>query len=279
MTMTITQTREHPCALERSGGNGVMFIHRHIRTHRERMWREIIFCCAILNGLSPLETQIAGRLAKLGATFKYLSISKSSFRFTPDFIVHVFVGPSPLDGGLLLPVFRVWEEGGLLKGLLLPVFRVWEEGTALAEPLDALERVEGEGGRRFARYSRCESRSRSNCECQGVSKNSDSSYELDFLGFSNAELRSVVVIVLDILLPLKVLLVLKKSDRGPSNWSYRKNTLTCFQRLEAPKGCPSTTIVTIGSKLFVWGGSRVDSIYVVVLGHRWLRLTRVVHGA
>eukprot|EP00984_Skeletonema_dohrnii_P031544 scaffold24141_cov54-Skeletonema_dohrnii-CCMP3373.AAC.1 len=52
---------------------------------------------------------------KFNATFKYLSISKSSFRFTPDFIVHVFVGPSPLDGGLLLPVFRVWEEGGLLN--------------------------------------------------------------------------------------------------------------------------------------------------------------------
>eukprot|EP00984_Skeletonema_dohrnii_P007736 scaffold2845_cov65-Skeletonema_dohrnii-CCMP3373.AAC.1 len=25
------------------------------------------------------------------------------------------LGPSPLDGGLLLPVFRVWEEGGLLN--------------------------------------------------------------------------------------------------------------------------------------------------------------------
>jgi hypothetical protein len=47
-------------------------------------------------------------------------------------------------------------------------------GTALAEPLDALERAEAEGAGRFARYSRCESSNQeANCECQGVSKNSD----------------------------------------------------------------------------------------------------------
>jgi len=48
-----------------------------------------------------------------------------------------------------------------------------QSGTAIAEPLDALEDVEvevGEGGRLL----RCESSlQEANCECQGVSKNSD----------------------------------------------------------------------------------------------------------
>eukprot|EP00984_Skeletonema_dohrnii_P028025 scaffold17846_cov78-Skeletonema_dohrnii-CCMP3373.AAC.1 len=61
-------------------------------------------------------------------------------------------------------------------------------GTALAEPLDALERAaEAEAGR-FARYSRCESSNQeANCECQGVSKNSDRCQKVLTVTYANSK--------------------------------------------------------------------------------------------
>ena len=54
-------------------------------------------------------------------------------------------------------------------------------------------------------------------------------YDLDFLCFSNAERRSVAVISDDILLPSRVVLVLKKLDRGLSNWVVSKGHIDMFR--------------------------------------------------